>query len=169
MTTSYENNPAANPEMEQLLKQSRQIINKLPAMGPVLMLYMQSSHRRFNFISDLEWLLMPPLMLKQCKLYMEQEFPIGYISWAFLSEEIEQRLVQSGGRLTTGDWKSGDRIWLIDMVAPFGSIDMMLTDVQANLFPGKNIFILAPDPKTGGVARRKLSSFGAGSEEQKVH
>jgi len=159
-------NPSPKDASETLnrhiLEQSREILKRLPAVGPVLLLYMQSSHRRFTFISDLEWLLLPPLMLKQCKLYMERDFPIGYVSWAFLSTSVEERLVQSGGRLAAGEWKSGDQLWLIDMVAPFGSVDKILTDVRDTIFPGRDIMILAPDPETGGVMRRKMSAFMPG-------
>ena len=38
---------------EHILSQSLKVLKRLPAMGPVIMLYMQSSHRRFHFISDL--------------------------------------------------------------------------------------------------------------------
>ncbi|WP_163339149.1 toxin-activating lysine-acyltransferase [Desulfopila sp. IMCC35008] len=141
---------------EHIHAQSLNVLKRLPAMGPVLMLYMQSAHRRFNFISDLEWLLMPPLVIGQCKLYMKKEYPISFISWAFISEEVENWLVQNGGKLRPEDWKSGDRLWIIDIVAPFGGVENMLTDIRKNEFPGQTVRLIAPDPKTGGIVPREI-------------
>ncbi len=141
---------------EEIHKQSMKILKRLPAMGPVLLLYMQSSHRRYQFIADLEWLLMPPLVSGQCKLYMKKEYPVSFISWAFLNEAAEKRLLQNGGKLRPEDWNCGDRLWVVDIVAPFGGVENMLRDLQVNEFPGQVICLAAPDPKTGGVAVRKL-------------
>ena len=136
--------------------QSLKVLKRLPAMGPVIMLYMQSSHRKFQFISDIEWLLLPPLMIDQCKLYMKKEYPISFVSWAYLDEAAEKRMLKNGGKLRPEDWQSGDRLWLIDIVAPFGGVQNMLLDLQTNEFPGKAIRIAAPDPETGGITSREL-------------
>ncbi len=141
---------------EEIHKQSLKILKKLPAIGPVLLLYMQSSHRRYQFIGDLEWLLMPPLISGQCKLFMKEEYPTSFISWAFLNEAAEKRLFQNGGKLRPEDWNCGDRLWVIDIVAPFGGVENMLHDLQLNEFPGRVVHLAAPDPKTGGVTARKL-------------
>ena len=57
---------------EKLHEQAMELLRRLPAFGPVIMLYLQSAHRRFQFISDLEWLLIPPLMSRQYKLFMKK-------------------------------------------------------------------------------------------------
>ena len=147
---------------EHVHAQSLKVLKRLPAMGPVIMLYMQSSHRRFQFISDLEWLLLPPLVGGQCKLYMKKEYPISFISWAFLDEEAEKRLFHNGGKLRPEDWKSGKNLWIIDIVAPFGGVENMLRDIQKNEFPGKALKMIAPDPKTGGIKARILKPLENG-------
>ena len=144
---------------EHIHAQSLKVLQRLPAMGPVIMLYLQSSHRRYQFIGDLEWLLLPPLVTGQCKLYMKKEYPISFISWAFLDEAAEKRLFANGGKLRPEDWKSGDRLWLMDVVAPFGGVENMLRDIQKNEFPGQVVRLLAPDPKTGGVTARELPPY----------
>ncbi|MBE0585638.1 MAG: toxin-activating lysine-acyltransferase [Desulfofustis sp.] len=140
---------------EQVKAQSLRLIKRLPALGPVIMLYLQSPHRRYQFISDLEWLLIPPLVSGQCKLYMKQEYPISFVSWAFLSEAVESRLLGNGGRLRPEDWASGKRLWLIDIVAPFGGVETVLTDMRKS-FADREIHLLAPDPATGGITHRCL-------------
>lgn len=141
---------------EHLRTQSMNVLEKLPALGPVIMLYMQSSHRRFQFISDLEWLLLPPLIRGQCKLYMKKKYPISFLSWAFLDSETEMKLLKNGGKLRPEDWQSGENPWIIDIVAPFGGVEQMLADVRKNEFDGKTVKIIVPDPKTGGIMTREL-------------
>ena len=153
---------------EEIHKQSLKILKKLPALGPVLLLYMQSSHRRYSFIGDLEWLLMPPLVAGQCKLFMKEEYPTSFISWAFLSKEAEQRLFQNGGKLRPEDWNCGDRLWIIDIIAPFGGVEHMLHDLQTTEFPGRVLYLAAPDPKTGGVTARKLQPLKGTEVDGKV-
>lgn len=153
---------------KQIHAQSLNVLKRLPAMGPIIMLYMQSAHRRFHFISDLEWLLMPPLVNGQCKLYMKKEYPISFISWAFVSEEVEARMLKNGGKLRPEDWKSGDRLWVIDIVAPFGGVENMLTDVRKKEFPGQVVRLIAPDPKTGGIVPREIPPYEK-SQEQDIN
>ncbi len=155
-TSEAEENAALK---EHIHAQSLKVLQRLPAMGPIIMLYMQSSHRRFQFISDLEWLLLPPLVSGQCKLYMKKEYPISFVSWAFLDKAAEKRLFQNGGRLRPDDWKSGDRLWIIDLVAPFGGVENMLGDIRKNEFPDQIIRLIAPDLKTGGITARELPPY----------
>lgn len=136
--------------------QSLKVLQRLPAMGPVVMLYMQSTHRRFHFISDIEWLLLPPLVQGQCKLYMKKEYPISFVSWAFLDEVAEKRFLQSGGKLRAEDWNSGDIVWIVDIVAPFGGIENMIKDLQSNEFSGRSFRLAVPDPDSGGITAREV-------------
>jgi cytolysin-activating lysine-acyltransferase len=142
-------------------KQADEVLKHLPAMGPILLLYMQSPHRRYNFVADLEWLLMPPLIRGQCKLYMKQNYPISFASWAFMSKEAEKRLLGNGGRLRPGDWQSGDRLWIIDLVAPYGGVEDMLRDLRRNEFPDRTIRLVVPDPATGGIRARKIPALNS--------
>ena len=150
---------------EHLLSHSRRILERLPALGPIVLLYMQSPLRRLQFLADLEWLLMPPLMLGQCKLYMKKRYPISFASWAFLDQAAEDRLTANAGRLRPEDWQSGDRPWLIDLVAPFGGLDAMLADLRRNEFPGKRLRFLAPDPQSGRLSPQDLPPWEEGGEK----
>ena len=159
-----------NEEMKaHIREQSLKVLKRLPAMGPVIMLYLQSSHRRFQFISDLEWLLLPPLVKGQCKLYMKKEYPVSFVSWAFLNNDAEKRLLKNGGKLRPEDWNSGENLWIVDMAAPFGGIESMLKDLQKNEFPGRSIRLVAPDPETGGIKVRELSPYEPGEREEKAN
>jgi len=99
------------------------------ALGEMCWLLSQSpNHRHALFCADLEWLVMPPLMQGQYRLFYAEGRPVGVALWAFVSDTVEQRLA-GGGRIGSEDWRSGDRVWLVEIVAPFGNQDRMLDDL----------------------------------------
>lgn len=82
------------------------------------------------------------------------EQPMGVAFWAFLSEAAEQKLEAGGTRLRPDEWKSGDRLRLVDLVAPFATAEnklreAMLGDLATNVFPGRKIKMHSTDVKTG--------------------
>jgi len=100
------------------------------AVGEIAWLLSQSpTHRHSLFLADIEWLVMPPLTLSQYRLFHADGKPVGVAFWAFVSEVVEQRL-SGGGRLSAAEWRSGDRVWLVELVAPFGGQDRMLADLR---------------------------------------
>ena len=37
------------------------------------------------------------------------------------------------------DWKSGETLWLVDIVAPFGGHDAMIKDLKEKVFPEREL------------------------------
>ncbi|MEK9802562.1 MAG: toxin-activating lysine-acyltransferase, partial [Curvibacter sp.] len=55
------------------------------------------------------------------KLFFSGLQPVAYLSWAHLSAEAESRYLDHPLRgLQPADWRSGDRMWAIDWITPFG-------------------------------------------------
>ena len=75
-----------------------------------------------------------------------QRCDLAFASWAFLNEEAEQRLMTGKGRIAPGMWNSGDRVWLMDLVAPFGGRDDALKELKSAVFPGRTVKTMAPGP-----------------------
>lgn len=151
------NTPAMNPEdMARLIKlaeeQAQHVFKKIPLLGPVTWLLMQQSATRHLFLADLEWRVMPALVLDQAKLYMRDQAPLAYVSWAKLSEAAARRYRQPPYHLAPSDWKSGDQVWIIDLVAPFGNAQEILKDIRENLFPNDKLYQLAPGQGTEASA-----------------
>ena len=146
-STSHEAELARIAELARA--QAKTVLAKLPALGPVAWLYMQAPGRKHSFLADLEWLAMPPLVLGQCKLYMKDEAPLAFASWAFLSADAASRYAATG-KLAPADWKSGDEAWLIDLVAPFGGGERVLEDVRKTALGGRALKQLVP-AEGGGV------------------
>src|SRR2546422_5046513 len=104
-------------------------------LGQVAWLMMQSPVHRHLFLADLEYRVAPPLMLQQFRLYRRDNVPVAFVSWALLTEEVEKRVQSGAWRLQPADWRSGDRLWVVDLVAPHGGVAAVLEDLRENLFP----------------------------------
>ena len=132
-------------------KQAQKVISKIPLLGPVTWLMMQQSASRHTLVSELEWRVLPPLMLDQAKLYLKDEALIAFVSWARLSDAAAQRYKDAPHQLTMTDWTSGDQVWLIDVLTPFGGAQDVLKDLREKVFPGQVIYQLVPLPEAPKV------------------
>jgi cytolysin-activating lysine-acyltransferase len=101
-------------------------------IGQIVILMMRSHTHKFTPMADLEWMVLPAIALRQFRLYRDSEQRIvAFAAWAFLSEEIEQRLKSTAQpRLAPKDWKSGDRAWLLDVIGPPGYGPAILEDLR---------------------------------------
>lgn len=108
-------------------------------LGQILMLMMDSPQHKYMFISDLDWILRPPLQLRQFRLYRQDDRPRSYISWGFLSPEVENRLLKEDSRLRPHDWTSGNRIWLIDIISPYQGAEFFINDIAKTVFTDQDI------------------------------
>jgi cytolysin-activating lysine-acyltransferase len=137
--------PAEVAELAKLAQeQAQSVLKKLPLIGPIAWLMLQQSVTRNVLLADLEWRILPPLVLEQAKLYMKDTMPLAFASWARLSAEAAARFRQPPHRLAPSDWKSGEQIWIVDVIAPFGAAQEVLKDLREQVFPGHSLFQLAP-------------------------
>lgn len=134
-------------------------VEKLPMLGPALWLYARDANRKFNFFGDMDWLLLPPVMLDQCRLYTRKRVPFAFFTWARVSDAVDQRLRSGIARLAPQEWNTGPHVWLTDAVAPFGGGDEMTAELLKREFPGCRVKALYPDPDgRGALAVHELSS-----------
>ena len=90
----------------------------LRAYGDYLFLAMRSPRHQQMDIATLKGAVVPPLMADQFKIFRFDGVPRGLFTWARLSPEAERRYV-SGAPLLESDWRSGDHLWIIDLIAPY--------------------------------------------------
>ncbi len=91
-------------------------------LGEVTWLLTQSPQHKQLAIADLEWMVMPALLLRQFKLFndTERNIPVGVVLFAKVSDAVAARL-DAGGRLDKlDDWRSGETVRVMATVAPFG-------------------------------------------------
>jgi cytolysin-activating lysine-acyltransferase len=110
--------------------------------GEIVWLFTQSPKHKNFFLSDLEWLVMTPVLLRQFRVFYAPDRPIGVALWAYVNDDVEQRLMGGHARLAPADWKSGEKLWLVDVVAPYGGIDAMIQDLKQHVFPSRQFKFL---------------------------
>ena len=127
-------------------------------LGEIVWLMSQSPLHKQFFISDLEWFVMTPVLLQQFRMFYDKDKPIGVVFWATVNDEVEERLAAGTTRLRPQDWKSGDRLWIVEIIAPFGGADEMVVDLKSNVFADRKINYLT----LSGSAKKEGCRRGVG-------
>ena len=89
-------------------------------LGEIAWLMTQSPRHKAMTLGDLEWLVMPAILLRQFRIFYQGDRPVGVAVWALADELVAKRIDAGDTRLTAVEWKSGTLKRIIDIVAPFG-------------------------------------------------
>jgi hypothetical protein len=86
---------------------------------------------------------------------------------ADLSEAAEAKL-ERGERLTLEEWKSGDRLWLVELISPFATpenklSEAMLADLMQGPFRTRAFSLHRTDPASGRRDKVTIRSHVAGA------
>lgn len=146
------------------------------ALGQITWLFSQSPTHKQLRIGDLEWSVMPAILHEQFRIFrfgplpgLEnakpedflpgmtrdglEQMPLGVALWGWLSASAEDK-VERGERLDGTEWKSGDRLWLLELISPFATpenrlSEIMLADLLQGPFKDKAFSLHRTDPQTG--------------------
>lgn len=132
------------------LETAQAALSKLPILGPALWLYARDPNRKFMFVADIDWAILPPVILDQCRLYTKNNIPFAFFTWATVSDAVDQRLRSGTPRIAPHEWQSGEHLWLIDVVVPFGQTEQMIDELRKAQFPDRKVNALLPDQSQGG-------------------
>ena len=113
----------------------------------IVWLMSQSPLHKQLFISDLEWFVMAPMLLQQFRLFYAKDRPIGVVLWAYASEEVAGRLAQGTTKLRPPEWRSGEELWVVEVIAPFGAAEEMVKDLKSKVFADKTLRFLTITPE----------------------
>jgi cytolysin-activating lysine-acyltransferase len=89
-------------------------------LGEITWLMTQSPRHKAIALADLEWLVMPAILLRQFRLFYKGEQPVGVALWALADDLVAKRIDAGDSRLTAVEWKSGTNLRIVELVAPFG-------------------------------------------------
>lgn len=159
------------------------------ALGQVVWLLGQSPVHKELRIKDLEWTFMPAIVHEQFRIFRFgplpgggqldlsgmpnpgagavtregiEKMPLGVALWAKLSAAAEAKL-EKGERLTLAEWKSGDRVWLVELITPFANKEnklneVMLMDLIKGPFSNTPFNLHRTDPATGRREKIHMAS-----------
>jgi cytolysin-activating lysine-acyltransferase len=131
---------------EKVVHKSKKTVAQM--LGEIVWLMTQSPTHKHFALADLEWMVMPPLLLEQYRIYYDGSKPIAVAFWAHLSEETETKLTAGATRLAPQEWRAGGmgalerdfqqgaeddsvnpipksldkpqgNLWLMDLICPF--------------------------------------------------
>jgi cytolysin-activating lysine-acyltransferase len=89
-------------------------------LGEIVWLMTQSPRHKAIPLGDLEWLVMPALLLRQFRIFYQGEQPVGVALWALANDLVASRIDAGDRRLSAVEWKSGTAMRVVELVAPFG-------------------------------------------------
>ena len=120
-TRSGKTGSAPKAPIPAVLAQSE--AENLNLLGQVSYLMSQSAPHKHLFFADLDSRIRPPLLLRQCRMFRRDNRPCAFVTWAYVSDEVAERLQAAPARLRPTEWRCGKRAVLIDIIAPFGGAD----------------------------------------------
>jgi cytolysin-activating lysine-acyltransferase len=89
-------------------------------LGEITWLMTQSPRHKAIPLGDLEWLVMPAILLRQFRIFYKGEQPVGVALWALADDLVAKRIDANDRRLAAVEWKSGAKLRIVELVAPFG-------------------------------------------------
>lgn len=138
---------AGNRAAEQAAaRQALQAKMVAAGFGEIVSVLMRSPHYKHYSLTDLEWLVVPPLLAQQFTLAEARTkeggipAPVGVALWARVSDEVDAKLtdnIDRPVRLRPDEWTSGDTLWLIDAVGAPEAVKAMIERMGDAVFDGK--------------------------------
>ncbi len=117
-------------------------------LGQVVSVLLRSPIYRHLTIGDLEWLVIPAIQAGQFSILETRgavDRPLGVALWASVSQAVDRRLTaqKTAGlvpfRLAPADWRSGDILWLMDLIALRQARQNFLDRLNDTAFKGRKV------------------------------
>ena len=116
------------------------------AMGHAIQVLVATPRRTFR-LASVHHFLMPPVRLHQIVFsFNSHGFATGYACWAYLTDVVAAEVAAEPGRpLALAEWNEGTSLWLMDVVAPFGTTSELLRRVRQQVGNHDAVFSLRND------------------------
>ena len=87
----------------------------MTSFDEVIKLYYQfNKYKKFTY-PELYYHILPSINNNQYKIFKNELGMYGFVNWAYLNKNTELNYKQNG-QIYKNEWKSGDRLWLHDIV-----------------------------------------------------
>lgn len=105
-------------------------------LGASVWMWLHSPMHRDAPLHVLPSILLPIIKNQQYVLVSEEGRPVFFLSWMWLNAESEARYLRDTAvMIKKEDWRSGDRMWFRDFIAPFGHTHAMSRLLRDEIFP----------------------------------
>lgn len=135
--------------------------NFAQSFAQIVAVFMRDPRFRTLSVADLEWLVLPPVMVGQfglahapaASLQVKADkkpkaqpgapiVPVAVALWARVSPQVDKALSENLDkpiRLRAADWTSGDNIWLIALAGDQRALPRFLAELNAKEFKGRQV------------------------------
>ena len=123
---------------------------KFKLIGEIASLMISSDLHIDYKLKDIRDIFMPAVDKNQFRIYHnKQGLPVGFLCWAFLSDEVDKLYSQGNYKLQPQDWNSGGNGWIIELIAPFGHGKDIIAELRNKIFPDRvgKAFVFSKDKK----------------------
>lgn len=132
---------------------------RMQLLGSLLHLAMYSPLHHQYTLKDIEERFIPSLLHNQFRYYEIDGSPIGFVNWAWLTDETEQTYATGSYELSLDEWNGGTHLWFPEFIAPFGHTRAIVKDLRQQVFqkgtPAKALRI-SSDGALKGISTYRL-------------
>lgn len=93
-------------------------------MEDVINLFNKFDRYKTQTDNQLQSYLLPSIKLNQFKKFYDNNELVGFVNWAYIHDLVEKRFKQTG-KIKSNEWKSGNNLWLIEIVSIKNTFKMM--------------------------------------------
>ncbi len=101
----------------------------------IILMSLSKYHSQFPLLDYLTVEILPPLNLKQYKLYYcDEKKPVGLVTWAWVSKHVSEQMLTTQKSLSFNEWRCGGHLYINDFICPFGNARKIFCDLRDNEF-----------------------------------
>lgn len=102
-------------------------------LGEIVWLMSQSPEYKQYLISDLEWLVMPPILLRQFRLFYHEGKPVAVVFYRRVAATIDDGRTLDERDMRLEDWNSGPAVKVVRVIALFGDSENVRAAFEASI------------------------------------
>ncbi|MFT3733170.1 MAG: toxin-activating lysine-acyltransferase [Hyphomicrobium sp.] len=146
----------------------RVVINQSMTLAQIVTLMLRSQNHRHFSLADLEWMVLPALNLGQVAMAESKpdqtgtRQPLSAVLWASVSADVDRRLTSNLDapiRLRPDEWRSGDNLWIADMIGDMSTGHALVKNILETIFSGRAVKVRSMD----GNGKRVVLELSASS------
>jgi cytolysin-activating lysine-acyltransferase len=108
---------------------------KFRLMGEMFYLLSLSPEHVGYSVAQVAELVVEPIRRGQFRLYSRRSSPVGLVTWGLLDAAAAARF-ESGQTLRPDELQSGNQLWILDFITPFGDAKAIADDLARGAFAG---------------------------------
>jgi cytolysin-activating lysine-acyltransferase len=121
-----------------------ELASSIKIMGSIVWMAQNSVLHKNYSVEMLLKRIGPSLQIDQFRYYEDpSRGPVAFCNWAFLSDEILNEIVATGRDPEVHEWNSGENIFFVELIAPFGHCHRVVRNLRDEVLPrGQRVFAI---------------------------